>query len=105
MTITEIRKLCADFSYRNEHFVIGHSKEFGKYLAINYKDIDNSGKLTRELNGLQMYLANSVDGVIKNIENQLEIEYLINKGFSKARAFSHVFKIPYSKDLEEVFNQ
>ena len=77
---------------RNRHFtIIKH--ESNMYCAIEDKYITN-GKLNTKLNGLQMHANFGLDGCINDTINDVELEYLVSKGYTKAEAFSKVFNMP-----------
>jgi hypothetical protein len=77
---------------RNRHFtIIRH--ESGMYCAIEDKYITD-GKLNTKLNGLQMHANFELDGCINDTINDVELEYLESKGYTKAEALSKVFNMP-----------
>lgn len=73
-----MKTVIKNFIYRNERFVI--AKDNGYYLAINYKDIDKNGALTRQLNGLQMHASEKLSLTLDQVKNSLDIKAY---GFTK----------------------
>lgn len=86
------------FVVRNRHFEIVKDEQ-GFYLAIESKYITN-GRLNTTLNGFQMYASKELNGCLNTCKNQVEIEYLVDNGYSKAQAFGKVFNIPVTPELE-----
>ena len=80
-----------DFVVRNRHFTIVKDED-ANYLAIEDKYITD-GKINRTLNGFQMFASKDVNDCMKSCANQVEIDYLIAQGNSKAVAFCTVFNI------------
>lgn len=97
MTNTIIKKLVV----RNRHFTVVKD-ERGFYLAIEDKYITD-GKLNTTLNGFQMYANKDLNECLKTCKTQVEIEYLVDNGYSKAQAFATVFNIPMTEELEKAF--
>lgn len=67
------------FYARTESFVIVKNPE-GYYLAINTKYIDNNGKLTRPLNGLQMNASKDLEQCITSTRVQVNADYYMSCG-------------------------
>lgn len=98
---TVIRK----FICRNREFTI-IKDENDWYCAIEDKHITD-GKLNKELNGFQMHADKNLDECIKMTRNQVEIDYLVNKGYSKAGAFcivNNIKDVEMVKAVEQIFN-
>lgn len=94
MTKTIIRTLSA----RNRHFTIVQDEQ-GFYCAIEDKYITD-GKLNTTLNGFQMHASKDLDACVKGTIECVEIEYLMDEGYTKAQAFAKVYGYPI-----EVCNQ
>jgi len=90
-----------NFVVRNRNFTIVQNEQ-GFYLAIEDKYITD-GKLNRTLNGFQMYANKELNGCLNTCKNQVEIEYLVEQGYSKAQAFATVFNIPMTAEFEKAF--
>ena len=90
MTTTVIKKV----SSRGRNFVI--VRHDGHYCAVEDKYLDENNRLTKSLNGLQMYASVNFEVCVNSLLNAVEIEYLEGTGLSKAEAFSKVTGI----DLE-----
>lgn len=65
----------------------------GYYQAVEDKYIDENGRLTRTLYGHQTFANEDLNKCIKGVRNQVEIDYLIEQGHSKAEAFGIVFDL------------
>lgn len=77
---------------RNRHFMIVKD-ENGFYMAIEDKYITN-GKTNTELNGLQTNASRDLNECIKTTLNKVEMDYLVESGYTKAEAFSKIFNLP-----------
>lgn len=87
-----------NFVVRNRNFTIVRNED-GWYLAIEDKYITN-GKLNTTLNGFQMYASKDLNDCLDTCQKQIEIEYLISQGFTKAEAFAKIFNIPVTEELK-----
>lgn len=85
---TIIRNLVA----RDRHFTIVKD-ENGFYLAIEDKYI-TYGKLNTTLNGFQMHASKDLNMCVKTTLDNIEIDYLVENGYTKAEAFSKVSGVP-----------
>ena len=76
----------------NEEFYLIKDSHEGKtyYGTINYKDVDENGKLKRQLNGFQMCIADTVEEALarreRDIKTSKEIERLISLGMDREEA-------------------
>ena len=64
----------------------------GYYCAIEDKYLDENGVTKQKLNGLQMHAKETMAKCIKAVQDSVEIDYLMNNGYSMAQAFNIVFK-------------
>ncbi len=80
-TTETYKTLVKTYHYRNNDYVIVKGLHDGIIRAVNYKYIDSDGKLTKQLNGLEMFCdhnANTVNDIIRRINNKLDWDnYLI----------------------------
>ena len=76
----------------------------GMYIAIEDCYIDESGKLTQELNGIQMYANKNLDDCLEQVRKQVEIQSLTINGVDIASAFCMVYNIPLTPEIQETFN-
>ena len=90
-----------NFVVRDRHFVVVKNED-SIYLAIEDKHITN-GKLNKALNGFQMYASKDLNDCLTTCKHQVEIEYLVSQGKSKAEAFAIEFNLPLTKELEKAF--
>ena len=94
-----------NFTSRNRHFTIV-CHEQGYFQAIEDKYIDEDGKLTKTLYGYQTFANKDMNMTLTNLKNQIEIDYLVEQGHSKAEAFGIVFNLIGKIDmatLEQMF--
>ena len=89
------------FTTRNRNFTIVKDNE-GFYLAIEDKYITD-GKTNTTLNGLQMFASKDINQCIKMCKNQVETDYYLSQGMTRAEAFAKVFNVPLTPALESVF--
>ncbi len=87
-----MKTVTKDFTYRGRHFAI--IKHEGHYCAIDYKFIDSSGKLTKELHGGQMFASKDLPQCMENIKNALDLEHYVGQGMTKGEAMCKVFNLP-----------
>ena len=90
-----------NFVVRDRHFVIVKDEQ-DFYLAIEDKYITN-GKLNKTLNGFQMYANKDLNDCLNTCKHQVEIEYLVSEGYSKAEAFAIEFNIPLTEEFKKAF--
>ena len=77
---------------RDEKFyIIKH--ESGMYCAINVKDLDENGKLTRGLNGLEMCASKTVADCVESMRCRVEVRHRMKNGMTMEQAFKEVFKL------------
>lgn len=81
-----MRTVIKDFMVRAERFVIVQNDE-GFYLAINKKYIDADGKLTRQLNGIQMHANKNLNDCLNSTMDACKIDYYVSQGMSREEAF------------------
>ena len=74
---------------RNRKFYIVQNEE-GFYLGIEDKYVDENGRLTKQLNGLQMKANKDLNWCIKGIKDHVEVEYLIEQGMDPMEAIETV---------------
>ena len=90
-----------NFVVRNRNFtVVKNEQDF--YCAIEDKYITD-GRLNRQLNGFQMYASKDLNDCLNTCKTQVEVEYLVSNGYTKAEAFAKVFNIPVTPELEKAF--
>lgn len=80
------------FTSRNRHFTIVKDEK-GYYHAIEDKYIGENGRLNKTLYGYQTFANKDLNNCLKTANNQVEIDYLIEQGHSKAEAFGMVFDL------------
>ena len=64
------------YFYKGKTFTICTNKD-GVYMAIDHKHLDKNGKLTQELDGIQMYVDihnNTLEGIIHRINTYIDFE-------------------------------
>ena len=75
------------YRYKGNEYAILKGLHDGIIRAINYKYVDSEGRLMKPLNGLEMlcdHNANTVKGIIKRINNKIDIdEYLLKNGIDR----------------------
>lgn len=86
---------------RGREFAIVKNDE-GFYLAIEDKYITD-GKMNTTLNGIQMHASKDLNDCLKGVNDEVEIEYLVSTGKTKAQAMAIHFNIPYTEQLEALF--
>ena len=94
-----MKNIIKNLVVRDRHFTVVKNAE-GWYLAIEDKYITD-GRLNRTLNGFQMYADKDLNGCLNTCKTQVEVDYLVNQGYSKAEAFSMVFNIPLTAELKK----
>ena len=77
---------------RDEEFYIVKHEESGMYCAINTKYIDERGRLTKGLNGLDMCASKTVAQCVDSMRCRVEVRYRMDNGMSMEQAFKEVFK-------------
>ena len=87
MTATIVKNLII----RDRHFTIVKNAD-GFYLAIEDKYITD-GKLNTTLNGIQMMASKELNQCLENTRNEVEIDWLVSQGHSKAEAFAIHFNM------------
>ena len=88
-----MKTVTKDFSYRGEHFSIVFDGRF--YMTVNHKLIGDDGHPVRTLNYCDgLHPADSVSECIKLTKQDLDLEYLMSIGKSRAEAFAEVLDIP-----------
>lgn len=75
-----------EFITSENRYAIVYNEAEKWYGAINYKYIDENGRLTRQLNGLQMKIGDSVEKVINNVLFAEKFRALIAQGMSLEEA-------------------
>ena len=64
------------------------------YCAIEDVDIDENGRLKKDMNGLQMNAQQTLDGCIRLLEKTLDMDEYEKQGMTEAEAFAKVNDIP-----------
>ena len=72
---------------REQEYVVVKDDE-GYYLAINKEYLDENGRLTRELNGLQMHASKDINACVNSTIADVEIEHLENEGMTLEEAIN-----------------
>lgn len=88
----QITVIIKTFTARNRNFTIVKDDD-GYFQAIEDKYIDANGKTTQELYGFQTFANKDLNACLQSTKNQVEIDYLISQGRSKAEAFGIVFDL------------
>ena len=96
MTATIIK----NYIVRGRHFTIVKNAE-GFYLAIEDKYITD-GKINTTLNGVQMNASKDLNQCLDLVKSEVEIDYLVEQGHSKAEAFAIYFNLT---DRQEEINK
>lgn len=81
-----MRTMVKDFTAYGQSFVVVKNDE-GFYLAINKKYIDADGKLTRQLNGIQMHANKNLNDCLNSTMDACKIDYYVSQGMSREEAF------------------
>ena len=74
-TIETYKTLVKTYHYKNNDYAIVKGLHDGIIRAINYKYIDDNGRLAQPLNGIEMFCdhnANTVNDIIKRINTKLD---------------------------------
>lgn len=90
-----MKTIIKNYHYRNNDYVI--IAHCGYYCAINTNDIDDNGKLIRELNGLQMFASDTVKECIERVNNSIDFDYYLECGYSKGEAMCLVHHLPMDR--------
>ena len=81
-----MKVIVKEFKTFEKRFVI--VKQDDAYCAIDYKYIDEEGKLKQGLNGLQMHCAKTLEDCMYNASFYAEFEHLVNvEHMDKKEAF------------------
>ena len=75
---------------RSRHFTVVKDDN-GFYCAIEDKYIDKDGRLNRTLNGFQMHANKDLNETLQGIQNEVDMDYYVAQGHSRAEAFCIVF--------------
>ena len=76
------KTLVKSYNYKGNEYVIAKGLHDGIIRAINYKYIDDDGKLVKPLNGIEMFCckeANTVEDIIKRINDKIDFDEYIKK--------------------------
>lgn len=68
------------FYYRGETFKIVKCENY--YMAINTKDIDENGVLTKSYNGINGHATKSIQKTINSVKYSLDVDILMQEGHS-----------------------
>lgn len=76
------------FYCRGNTYVLTSAEVKGeiKYFAINYKYLDDEGKLTKELCGLEMFMQDTMADTMKRVEEYHKMREYMAQGYSDAEA-------------------
>ena len=103
--VTVEKVIVRNYEVRNRHFVIVKDNN-GYYEAIEDKYIDENGKLTKQLSGLEMNGSHNLNLCLQNVKNSVEMEYLESQGYTKAEAYATVFNmLDMLPQIEQLFNK
>ena len=102
MNITEKKIVTNDFMYRDSHYTLFYFPQVKKYGAIDHKYIKD-GKLTRELNGLQLFLHDRLSITIQAVKNMEDVNFYTGNGYTKYQALCEVFGLEYKPENEVLF--
>lgn len=75
-----------------ENFAIVKNEE-GFYLSINRKFIDSSGRVTRQLNGIEIHASKDVNKCINDTITSVKIRELVEAGYSIEDAIHLYFNL------------
>ena len=82
-----------DFSYRGQHYSIVYDGKF--YMTINHKFIGDDGRLVKQLTYSDgLHPEYSITKCINRTKEDLDFQYYVAQGMSKAEAFSKVMNVP-----------
>ena len=85
-----MKKVIEHYSVYNRTYYVAKHNTY--YVAIDYRYIDENGKLTKPLNGLQCHCSQTLANCLEYARNTAYMEYLENDlGYTKASAFARVF--------------
>lgn len=70
--------------YKGRTYEIG--KLQGWYVAIEDKFIDENGRLTKQMNGLQMKANKSLERTIEEAKQEVDIDELVSQGMNQLEA-------------------
>ena len=65
-----------------------------RYCAIDHKHLDERGRLTRNLNGLQMHASTELGQCLQQAKDAVDMEWHMASGLSRADAFAAVMNVP-----------
>ena len=74
-----------------ESYVVVYNDEHDVYMAINKKDIDENGKLTKVYNGVTGNACKDARNCIQQTLDGDEFRKLINEGVDKREALKRVY--------------
>lgn len=82
-----------DFSYRGQHYCIVYDEKF--YMTVNHKFIGDDGRLVKQLTYSDgLHPEDSIEKCINRTKEDLDFQYYVAQGMSKAEAFSKVMNVP-----------
>jgi len=102
MEITIKRTVCKHYVVLDEDYVLLETED-GRFVAINYKDIDENGYLKRPLNGIQMFMDEALEGTMELVRVHVEIQWYKREGMTTAQAFAKAWKLEYKEEMEQLF--
>ena len=96
--------LIKNYTVRNRHFVVAKLQDDDIFVAIDHKYIDKNGNVQQHLTGNQIYANTDFEGCLNFVSTSVEMDYLVENGYSKAQAFATVFNMQDRiNDIEEIF--
>lgn len=82
MKIDEL-DFCTEFAYRGKRFALCSTiiEREVYYVAIDTDYVDDNGRVTRELNGLQVYLSSTLNGTIEAVKQAMDTIHYMQQGY------------------------
>ena len=94
--IKAVKVVVRNYVVRNRNFVVVQYDD-GWYGAIEDKYIDANGKLTKQLNGLQVHHNENLNDCLEMTRNTVEMDYLIANGKTWGEAICIIHNLPMEK--------
>lgn len=91
---------------RNKKFyIVRFTNDDGNklYGAIDFDYVEN-GKLTRQLNGVQMHVSTDLNQCIEYTRTSVEFDYWVAQGYTNAQAFEKVFDTKLTDRANDILN-
>lgn len=100
------KTIVKNYIYRNRTFVIVYNDELVEghpyYLAIEDKYIDESGRLNKGLNLVEMNAGDTFKDCEERLRNRCDLDYYMSQGADKYEAMAMVFNLDLNA-LREAF--